>query len=48
MSSSPRAEKTAYRLFEFFTANIRDPHARRAYSASLGLEQFAPYSFGVR
>ena len=24
-------EKTAYRFFEFFTANIRNPHTRRAY-----------------
>jgi site-specific recombinase XerD len=25
-------EKTAYRFFEFFTANIRNPHTRRAYA----------------
>src|SRR3954471_8420236 len=25
-------EKTAYRFLEFFTANIRNPHTRRAYA----------------
>ena len=25
-------EKTSYRFFEFFTANIRNPHTRRAYA----------------
>ena len=25
-------EKTAFRFFEFFTANIRNPHTRRAYA----------------
>ena len=33
-------EKTAYRFFEFFTAQIRNPHTRRAY-ARAAMEFFA-------
>jgi hypothetical protein len=25
-------ERASYRFFEFFTANIRNPHTRRAYA----------------
>lgn len=28
---SASGERASYRLFEFFTAQVRNPHARRAY-----------------
>jgi hypothetical protein len=31
-------ERASYRFFEFFTANIRNPHTRRAYGCSGSLE----------
>ena len=37
-------ERASYRFFEFFTANIRNPHTRRAYAraavnSSIGLRR---------
>jgi len=29
-------ERASYRFFEFFTANIRNPHTRRAYARAAG------------
>ena len=34
--SHPRA---SYRFLEFFTANIRNPHTRRAYARGYGIFQ---------
>jgi hypothetical protein len=31
-SSPPPAVHASYRFFEFFTAQIRNPHTRRAYA----------------
>jgi len=33
--SPPGGERASYRFFEFFTANIRNPHTRRAYGRSI-------------
>ena len=30
-------ERASYRFFEFFTANIRNPHTRRAYARAAAL-----------
>ena len=35
-------ERASYRFFEFFTANIRNPHTRRAYArAARGILRLA-------
>jgi len=30
-------ERASYRFFEFFTANIRNPHTRRAYARAAAI-----------